>query len=269
MLRTLISILLCWILAGVQLAADVVVVGQPIAAAGYTAFATTFAGDGQCWMERDADLTGNTDSKALTVSFWIDFSADDEQWIWITGSSNFGIQLYKTAAGVMSIECKNAGGTTLVQLSQNTASVPALTAAQGWHHVAFSFDKSVETRRHLYIDGVSCLTVNTFTSDDVDGNTDNLDFANDDHAIGGIVGGALETSACISEFYISKSYVDLSNGANRALYYDAGGPPGDLSAVNSPIVYFKSVFSSFTVNSGSGGNFTKKGTTAFTSCTAP
>lgn len=235
------------------------------AAAGYSPNATTFAGTSQCWMSR-ADLSGNSDGKVVTISFWIDFSGGDGAQQYIFMNEVDAVRINKEPDNTIRFTFRNPAGTTLVDIQSSVT----LTAAQGWHHVLMSIDKSVETRRHLYIDNVSSLVVNTFLSDDVDANTDNINRSEGNYAMGGWVSdGTDSTAACVAEFYVSYIYVDASNSANRATFYSGGHPAGDLTSVNSPIVYLKSIFSSFTVNSGSGGNFTKQGSTAFTSCTAP
>lgn len=237
------------------------------AAGGYSPNATTFAGDNQCHMERDADLDGNSDGKSFTVSVWLDFSGGDASARRIFQNENGRIRMTREGGNTMRITCENSSGTTLVDLE----TAGGLNAAGGWYHVMISVDKAVETRRHMYINGVSDIgSVHTFLSDDEDGNSTSIDFTQGDWAVGDFVGGGAGSMiGCMSEFYFSKTYVDLSVAGNRDIFYHVDGPPGDLSAVNSPMMYFKNAFGTHTVNSGSGGNFTKKGTTAFTTCTAP
>ena len=244
------------------------VVRQTAAAGGgYTANATTFAGDGQCWMERDAGLTGAADGKSCTLSFWVDFSSGDNTVQRLLYSQTGRVRGAREGSdNKIRFLFVNPAGTALADFQATTTQV----AAGGWYHVIISFDKSVETRRHLYVNGVESLTVLEFLSDDVDGNTDNVDFKENDWSLGALVDdGTAPLVGCFSEFYLSMTYVDLSVEANRDIFYHADGPPQDLSAVNSPIIYLKDPFGTFTVNSGSGGNFVKKGTTAFTECAAP
>jgi hypothetical protein len=78
-------------------------------------------------------------------------------------------------------------------------------------------------------------------------------------------------NGCLAEIYINQA----AEVTDVTKFRTAGGAPVDLGSDGStpsgsqPIGYFKSIFSSFTVNSGSGGNYTKEGTTALTSCVAP
>lgn len=252
-----------------------VVVIQPAAVAGYAASATTFAGDGQCWMERDADLTGNADAKTGSFSCWVNFSGLDGVLQHILMNNGERLVFQKRTTNLIRLSLKQADNTVLVTLDQNSANVAAILAGSGWHHILASWDKSVENRAHLYIDGVECLTITNFLSDDVDGNTNPIDYTRTDWAVGASDAGAAPTAACISELWFSTEYIDFSVQANREEFRSAGGDPVDLGATgatptgNQPLIYLRSAFSSFTTNAGSGGNFVKKGTTDFTSCTAP
>lgn len=237
------------------------------AGGGYSANATTFAGDNQCWMERDAGLTGAADSKSLTLSFWVDLAGGNGTALRVVYGDGGRVRVTREGAGnTLRVTLTDSAGTALVDIE----TTGTLVAADGWHHVMLSVDKSIETRRHMYLNNVSDLTVHTFLSDDVDLNTASIDLTLSDWAIGDLVGGGGgNLNGCLSEFYMSTTYVDLSQSSNREIFYHVDGPPQDLTTVNSPIIYLKSVFSSFTSNSGSGGGFVKKGTTAFTTCTAP
>lgn len=238
----------------------------------YTANATTYPGDAQCWMERDANPTGMADGKACTLSVWLNFAGDDGVLQVLSHNTSARLQLTKQTGNTLRIDGVGTDGTTLVRIN----STAALVAAEGWHHVLISFDKAVETRRHFYIDGVDVISVTTFLSDDVDGNVTLVDFERTDWAIGSNVGaGTGDFNGCMSEYWFTTTYIDLSVQANREKFRSAGGTPVDLGADGSTptgtaaILYFKSIFSSWTVNSGTGGDFVKKGTTAFTDCVAP
>lgn len=239
------------------------------AQAQYVAYSATFAGDGQCWLERDANLTGNADGNAGTVSVWVDFSGLDAttQYFFWSGAGKF--TLVKRTTNLLRLVCSDAGSTVLVQLDQNAAQVAALTAAQGWHHIMASWDRSVDDKAFLYIDGVSCATITTFLSTTED--TDPINYSTDmlDMTIGATTSGNTPLAGCLSELYISYTFSDLSDASVRARFYSADGPPGDLSGYNSPIVYLKGEGAGFIVNSGSGGNFVKKGTTDLSTCVAP
>lgn len=239
----------------------------PAAAAGasYTATSADFAGDGQAWIERDADLTGFTDGKACTLSFWVRFDGSDGVLQRMLYNGRVG--LTKLADNTLRFTGEDAASANFLFRLDSTIS---LTAGATWHHVIYSCDKSVETRRHLYIDGTDRLSVVNFLSDDVDGNTDNVDFARGEWAIGAITGGdgANDFDGVLSEFVFHNAYIDLSSSANREKFRTAGGAPADIASTNpfgaTPILYLKGGGTGFIVNSGSGGDMVKYGATALT-----
>lgn len=235
--------------------------------AGYTATSADFAGDGQTWMERDGDLTGFTDGKACTISFWVRFDGSDGvlQRILYNGR----VTLTKLTDNTLRFTGEDAGSVNFLFRLDTTGSY---TAGATWHHVIYSLDKSVETRRHCYVDGADVLSVVNFLSDDVDLNTDAVDFARGEWSMAAItVGdGATDFNGCLSEVVFHNTYLDLSNSANREKFRTAGGAPADIASTNpfgaTPILYLKGAGASdaFIVNSGSGGDFVKYGTTALT-----
>ncbi len=244
----------------------------PAATSGYSANATTFAGDGQCTMESDAELTGISDGKAGTFSFWVKFtSGSDGTYQRIT--DNGRISVLRRSDDTLDFLCQDPSSNDIVGLRSNVS----ITADGNWHHVIISFDKAVETRKHLYIDGTSRMDAQVFLSDDVDGNTASVDWTRGDWAIGSDINSPATNplKACLSEYWFSTTYLDVSSSPNLQKFRSAGGSPVNLGSDGStptgtqPIIYLKSVYSAFTTNSGSGGNFVKKGTTAFTSCTGP
>jgi hypothetical protein len=220
-------------------------------------------------MERDGDLTGNSDSKAGTLSFWINLTGGDGASMLIYTTAGSAVECERRTANTFRLQIQDTGSTVRLRLDSTTTH----TAGAGWVHVIYSWDVAVETRRHLYINGVDRLSTVIFVSEDVDGDADNLDYTRTEHAVGGNDDvGTLDITGCLSEFFFDRTYRDLSSASVLDDFYDASGPPQDLLAVNaSPIMYFKGVGSDsgWIVNSGTGGNFVKKGTTAFATCTAP
>jgi hypothetical protein len=221
------------------------------------------------WFQREGDLTGNTDGTAGTISCWFSCDGSDGAEQVIFQGANGYVVLKKQAGNDFRVQLQDTSGTVRARLDQNTAVVPAFTSGSGWHHIVASWDVAVETKQHLYIDGTNCLTVTTFVSQDVDGDNDLLDYTRTENSLAANSGaGASGWNGCLSEFYANWEYFDLSIATNLAKFYvDSSGPPHDLSAIGSPIVYFKSAWTGATlVNSGSGGNFVQKGTNAVTEC---
>lgn len=238
----------------------------------YEASATTFAGDGQTWLERDGDLTGISDGKALTISLWVKFNGDDGVLQHLLQNTSGRVGLNKQAGNTLRL---TAGSATneLVRLN----STITLTADGNWHHVLVSCDKAVEGRAHLFIDGVDRLSTAIFLSDEVDGNVEEIDLARGEWSVGAAVlgDGNTDFNGCLSELWMDDVYIDFSIQANREKFRSAAGKPVDLGSDGStptgsaPGLYLKSPFGAFTVNSGGGGDMVKKGTTALTECIAP
>lgn len=266
-MRTLISILICSVLA-ICVRPDVnVVIGQPATSAAFSVTATTFTGAGTEWMERDADWTGATDGDTFTISFWWKPAAASATYYIYEGAQSRITIWENTSNDKIRMEFKDAAGVMLVQLDQN-ASVGALSAGT-WYHVIASVDKSVDNRAHLYINNTECLTITTFVSDGEAGG--DIDRTETDHAVGSYVGGSFYANGCLAELWISYSYMDLSDAGNRAKFYNAGAPvnlgtTGQTPTGVTPIVYLKGSGVGFIVNSGSGGDMFKKGATPFTTC---
>lgn len=244
--------------------------GAPAGGGGsYTATSADFAGDGQTWMERDGDLTGFTDGKACTLSLWVRFDGSDGVLQRILYNLGGRVILTKLTDNTIRFSGEDTGGADFLFRLDTTST---FTASATWHHIIYSLDKSVETRRHCYVDGVDVLSVLSFLSDDVDMNTLDVDFARGDWTVGAITGGAdaQDFNGCLSEVVFHNSYLDLSSSTTREKFRTAGGAPADIASTNpfgtTPILYLKGAGASdaFVVNSGSGGNFTKYGTTALT-----
>lgn len=246
----------------------------PLTSSSYTAYATAFAGDGQCWLERDGTGTDVSDSATGTISFWIDPTGSDtgDFRIW---STNSRISVDRQGGSdLLRIKLVNTSGGTEIQLDQNSGAVSTLNAAGGWSWVGISWDNNTAGACYIYIANASTSWVATdcTTRTDDSGGGANIDWTDSEWCMGASNGGGgLHMPANISEFYMSASYYDFSQAASRDIFYNATThkPAGDLTSVGSPVWYFQDSYSTFTANSGSGGNMVKKGTTDLASATAP
>jgi len=262
-----------WLSAWPCAANPLVQLAGPVPVASYPPYATTFAGDGQCWMERDAGLTSAADSIHFTISVWLNFSAGNGVSQQILRRNNTRVQVEKRTSNLFRILLLDAAsGATVAQIDQNSTNVAAITSSTGWIHLLCSVrNASSGGFAQLYINDTECATLTTFLAND-----SAIDFTDTDWAVGALVGGTLYFQGAMSEFYYSDSEsIDLSVEANRRKFRSAGGDPVDLGSDgstptgNAPRIYLKSIYSSFTTNSGTGGNFTKYGTSAFTTATPP
>jgi len=231
----------------------------------YAANATTMAGDGQAYMSK---ISFASDGNKGIFSFWLKPTASGtlERAIYSTSGN---IRMARESDNKVHIILTDFIGTTLIDANSDDT----ITADGNWHHVIASWDRATDNNITFYVDGSDGTTITTFLSTSED--SDPINYGIFQWFIGGL-GGTDDWNGCMSEVYINTvEDIDLSVQSNREKWRSSGGLPvslgsdGSLPTGSAPRGYFKSIFSSFTVNSGTGGDFTKEGTTAFTSCTAP
>lgn len=229
------------------------------AGAAYVAYGSRF--DGTYWMERDAGLTGAADGTAGIFAAWIRFNGSDgvQQTFF---DSNTRLTIQKRTTNLLRFVLRDSASATKIQIDQNAASFPAIVAATGWVHILASWSNAaVGAFAHLYINDTSCATATTLAGDGAA-----LDYTDIDWAVGGVI-GSTAVVADLSEVYFNiATSLNLTTESNRRLFTTAANRPvslgdsGQTPTGSSPIVYLKNQFSSFTSNSGTGGNFVAKGT---------
>lgn len=234
---------------------------------GFSANATTFAGDGQAYLQNTASF-GGADGNTGIFSVWVKPNASGtiERIIYSTAGH---VRMARVSDNTVEIVLTDSAGTTLIHAN----STGTITADGNWHHVIASWDRATDNNITFAVDGTTGTTITTFLSTAED--PDPIDYELFLWNIGGL-GGTDDMNGCLSEVYIAPNqFIDLTVQANREKWRSSGGSPVDLGSDGStptgtaPRGYFKNEFSTFTTNSGTGGNFSKEGTTALTSCTAP
>ncbi len=221
----------------------------------YAANGVNFDGSND-YLTRGADLTGSVDSKLFSGSFWIKRgSISFWQWVYRVDGVRTGIT---TAFGSKySIIGRNVSGDTILHFQTS-----ALDSE--WHHIMWSVDLADFDKRHLYVDDVSDLTVDTAINQ-------LIDFTRVNHAIGAQPDGTEKLTACLADVWIAPDqYIDLSVTANRRKFIDASGNPVDLGSNGAvptgiiPRMFFSGATAGWETNLGGGGGFTKIG--ALTDC---
>jgi hypothetical protein len=231
----------------------------------YRAAATSFDGSDDI-LSRGAELTGAADSKLWTGSLW--FYHDD--------STTTEMMLYQSPTGVSSANCRvyvdgsvsaavvegeNAPGSGVLGLSIQTGNNTVIS--DRWHHLMWSVNRADTGQRHLYIDGVSSLNVNSYT--DVAN-----EFTNGDFYVGnrGDNPSFFAWSGQLAEiYYYPGIYLDLSVLANRRLFLTDHGRPTNPHAViaqlGPPILgLYGTVWADWATNKGTGGGMTNTGPVA-------
>lgn len=244
---------------GLAIASVKTIKGVDNTASGYTYYSTVFDGTND-YLTRGADLTGIADGKEGLVSFWIKMGAgsSDATAYYLQGSTNFRFFVQRSASGAIRIRGQSTGGGAVLEIA--SASNTAIKSS-GWVHCMASWNGATAAA-HLYINGVSSLTVTT------NANT-NIDYTQVEHSIGSHTDGTSKFNGLLCEYYFTNTYLDLSNSTNRDKFFNSGtSKPVSLGANGStptgvqPLIYLSNADPTWESNNGSAGGFTENGALA-------
>lgn len=260
------------LLASVAVPADAfplhMLAGRPKqAAAGggaYTPNTVDFSGvAGEMWLERDAQLF-STDSDQIYFSAWIKPGAAETAKILYIDSTD-GVNIGLNSSDLLYIDCDSTVNTTVIQL-RSTATIDR--TGNVWTHVFIRIDRTTDNQGEIYVNGTAGTTITTFLSR---GEHDNpIDTAAADSAVAAnVTAGTQQYDGCMADVWMSigNTYANITVGD-----FISGGDPVDLGATGTgpdgsqPALFLKGNGTGFTVNSGSGGDMVKKGTTALATC---
>lgn len=219
------------------------------------------------WLTRGGVYTGLTDGSQGIMSFWFRIDGGDGTTRKFSQNSSGGkFDVGLITSNVIRIQLRDATA-ALVLLYDSTTT---FTAGATWHHVVASWDTNFSAGNKLIkvmVDGVQD------TGSVTDGSIAfSIDYATaiTEYAIASN-GASLGTqlfSGCLSEFYFTNTYLDVSQAGNLAKFY-SGGKPVNLGANGStptgvqPIVFLhvasSGAASDFGTNLGSGGGMTITG----------
>ena len=204
-------------------------------------------------LETTAAITSST-TYELSGFFFINQSAVTDNWVFEfnAGQSNCAFFI-DTSNKKFILSLKSTSGAALgLASTANGAVWNAINQANTWIPVFFCVDVNNGTV-FMQVQGASesynlLSTVNPIVSFNSGvryiGNRDNYECANYQ----------------LSNFYMTSSYIDFSQEANRNKFVDQLGYPIDLTDISDPFLYMKFDPSSLGTNSGTGGNFTVNGT---------
>lgn len=222
----------------------------------YTAQGVNFDGTND-YLSRGADLTGNADSKLWSGSFWWRRAATGFSWVYHGNGGAAGAQTWHILFNVseqVAFSAENAAGAGILSITTS-----AIADTTNWHHVMWSFDLANASNRHVYVDGVSDITVATYTDD-------TMNFTETNHFIGARTDAAQKYNGDLADFWVAPGqYIDLSQAANRLKFYGPTGGAVDLGSdgatptATAPRVYFSGATVDWHTNKGTGGGFTENG----------
>lgn len=217
-------------------------------------------------METSGDLSGNSNTKTGTLSFWfrIDGAGTFRRVLSIESPlSETSIKLYCAFVNTNDfwIQAGNVSDTIILQLRSSSA----FGVSGTWHHLIASWDLATATRQ-MYIDGSSDVGVNVSSND-------TIDYTAVRFAIGGTNNAGTPYqpfNGCLAEVWFNNSHIDLSSSANREKFRSTGGKPvflgttGDLPTGAAPLLYQHlndgEAVANFATNRTGTGNFSITGT---------
>ena len=211
---------------------------------------------------RDTGITGMTNQKTLTCSFWLNSTGKNGTAVQYYGSTDgFGsirCQVAKTTANQIQVFAKNTGGTTILNIHGSTA----ITTTSGWNHIFIAIDLAAATKHLLiYVNGVAETVTETTYSDDT--MHLNCAFGTNRYAL-----ATLTTQARLSEFWFSPTYLGSPSSFSSGGFPASIGPHGVVSGT-TPVFYFSRSGGGNTWGTDSSGNGNNITITNATSGTLP
>lgn len=227
----------------------------------YRANAVHFGGTNE-YLTRGAQLTGVTDTKLGTISFWLDPDSDDVHGEIVSNripDANSRFNAHRGTNNKIQFFGRRASDNSNV-LSIET--VATILAANGWVHVIASWDLGASAE-HIYLNDVSSISVATSVDDTI-----NYDAANNEWTIGSVTDTTLKLSADIADLWFDNTFLDISVEANRRKFISPNlkpvnlGEEGQLPTGASPLIFLSGPTVAWHTNKGTGGGFTENGTLA-------
>jgi len=217
------------------------------AIAGEVAEAIDFDGTND-YLSRSSDLTGNTDSSAMTFSAWIWLSSSTSYQYFYAARNRFTVGTVSNTTFEV-----NAYDSSGIAIKRFTVSSPDI-AKDTFVHFCCSFNTL--NIRAAVNDVVASLSVSV-------NNSGTVDFTQTQHFIGRDLSGATLYGGRLSNVFLDYTYRDLSVTANRRLFVTADLKPAADQASLNPILYLPlNDPTAPGANAGTGGDFTLTGTIA-------
>jgi len=196
---------------------------------------------GSDFIVRESDLTGNSNGKTFTVSFWF-YLADTNVIPLSFQGEGMSIDITPTR---IKVSTKDSSGNNAAEFTRTTA-VPKFT----WCHVVVSADLTNSSNRYVCLnDEVLSTSWNAYNNVDIG-------FSGASWIkVGRRFYQHTSYKSRMAHVFLDYTYRDLSVTSNRRLFITADGKPSD-TIPSSPILYLPMKDAATAgVNSGTGGNF--------------
>lgn len=202
------------------------------------------------FLNRGGDLTGITDGKKGTVSFWFrSVAATGNQFILTNGgNSKEGVTIYQSTTAI-NISLRDASN-FILWLSSGPGSFEIGTLI----HVFASWDLGAN-KADIYINGVNKTGTPAITNS-------NIDYTAVNWKVGDRTNAAnFQFKGDLGQLWFDTKYVDPSTDLNK--FYNNGsvelGSDGSTPTGTSPKIFLNNSFSTWQNNLGTGGNFSVVG----------
>ncbi len=211
------------------------------------------------YLLRGSDLTGNADSKSITIVVSTEFLGGDGSVLTFLDTTGATLRFYKSATNKITLIGENSSGAGILQIGTSSSYV----VASGRLNILISVNL-LTGAANLYVDDVSDKVETTLTND-------TLDFTVGEHSIGARAGAGAKLNGAIADLWVAfGQYIDFSVEANRRLFFDSGGQIVNRGADGSrptgtpPSIFFKGPASTWNAgtNFGTGGDYTMNGAVA-------
>lgn len=228
----------------------------------YVANAVTFDGSVD-YLEKNTALSGVSDTKLLTLSFWIKTSASGSFQSLMDSDTTTSMFMGVGSSDNFRLSWDESDGSPTINISGGTNLVTG-----NWTNVLCSFDLTNTGKRHVYVNDSD----DSPTWDVYDNN--NMSTGNSNWTIGEVYGGGNNYYGDIADFWLDiGTYIDFSVTANRRKFIDSNGKPvylgsnGNNPTGSSPTIFQSGATATWHTNKGTGGGFTENRplTTASTS----
>jgi hypothetical protein len=212
--------------------------------------AVSFRGNNSVYdkLGRSSDLSGNVNTKQLTMSFWW-YATTEGTAISFSGTY---VRVEIAESGELDFVGLGVGATSVIQMTTAVGIIPLNT----WTHIAISIDLTSAGSRAIYVNDKSVsFTVGYYQNLDMQTSGSNIEVAKSR-----ILSTATQGLIRMAHVFADYTYRDLSTVSNRRLFIDADGKPASGQADLSPILYLPMTDAATAgSNSGTGGDFTVTG----------